>query len=68
MENITIEYVRVTAGPGSHNFDCIAESIELAVKDRVNVILVHNDYEYAIKYRKIIGEVRNGRVKPASSI
>jgi len=63
MKNISIKRIIVEARSGSAINDCIQESIELAVKENRNVVLIHNDFEYKINPSKICENIYDQKIK-----
>ena len=58
MDNIDKVKTCVDASPGSHVVDCIVESIILAMKEKIDVELIHNSKKFLINYEKIVASIR----------
>ena len=54
FKSIRIAKIIVYARAGKTNEDCAAEAIELAVKKRKDVELIHNDKSYMIRPNDLI--------------
>ena len=56
-ENLEVSGILVRAKVGSFSLDCIHDAAIMSLRDRVDVVLYHNDQEYKINYSDILNKV-----------